>query len=81
MKEKNDKQLFTIKRVVMLILLVLTIVFAFLNFKTVTIDFLIAKATIPLFYEIIAVLIIGFICGYLTKNKKSFFIQKYFGPN
>ncbi|MFS7390399.1 LapA family protein [Carnobacterium maltaromaticum] len=64
------KEFFTIKRIIMLIGIILIITFAFSNLEPVSINFLVAELKIPLFYEIVGVAAIGFLCGYFLKIKK-----------
>lgn len=63
------KEFFTMKRIIMLLGVILIILFAFSNLKPISINFLIAKVNIPLFYGIVGVGIVGFISGYLLKKK------------
>lgn len=62
------KDFFTVKRTVALIGIILIIVFAFLNFKPVAINFLFATVRMPLFYQIVVVGLLGFIGGYWFKS-------------
>ncbi|WP_413524502.1 LapA family protein [Carnobacterium divergens] len=64
------KEFFTIKRTLMLIGIILILIFAFSNLEPVSVNFLVAEVKIPLFYEIVGIGVIGFICGYFLKNKK-----------
>ncbi|MCO6018327.1 hypothetical protein CKN86_01935 [Carnobacterium divergens] len=64
------KKFFTIKRTLILIGIILILIFAFSNLEPVSVNFLVAEVKIPLFYEIVGIGVIGFICGYFLKNKK-----------
>ncbi|MPQ21998.1 LapA family protein [Carnobacterium divergens] len=64
------KEFFTIKRTLILIGIILILIFAFSNLEPVSVNFLVAEVKIPLFYEIVGIGVIGFICGYFLKNKK-----------
>lgn len=64
------KEFFTIKRTLMLIGIILILIFAFSNLEPVSVNFLVTEVKIPLFYEIVGIGVIGFICGYFLKNKK-----------
>lgn len=64
------KEFFTIKRIIMLIGIIVIITFAFSNLEPVSVNFLVAEVKIPLFYEIVGVGAIGFLCGYFLKSKK-----------
>lgn len=64
------KEFFTIKRIIMLIGIILIITFAFSNLEPVSVNFLVAELRIPLFYAIVGIAAIGFLCGYFLKSKK-----------
>ncbi|MFV0558106.1 MAG: hypothetical protein ACK5MW_05665 [Enterococcus sp.] len=62
------KRFYTLKRLLVAVGIIFLIVFAFINFSDVEINFLFFKVRIPMFYEIIGVGLIGFICGYFVKG-------------
>lgn len=62
------REFFTFKRTMALIGIILIVIFAFLNFKPVAINFPFATVRMPLFYQIVVVGLIGFIGGYWFKS-------------
>ncbi|HBC90231.1 MAG TPA: hypothetical protein DCZ00_02165 [Lactococcus sp.] len=64
------KSFFTAKRILVLLILLLVLTFAVLNFAPVRINMLFFTIDIPMFYGIIAVGLIGFVCGYVIRGRK-----------
>lgn len=64
------KKYYTLKRLLVIIGILFLLIFASINFSNVEINFLLFKVKIPMFYEIIGVGLIGFICGYFVKGSK-----------
>lgn len=64
------KSFFTPKRILVLLILLLIVIFAVLNFSPVRVNMLFFNIDIPMFYGIIAVGLIWFICGYVMRGRK-----------
>ncbi|BDM75938.1 MULTISPECIES: hypothetical protein [Lactococcus] len=64
------KSFFTAKRILVLLILLLIVIFAVLNFSPVRVNMLFFNIDIPMFYGIIAVGLIGFVCGYVIRGRK-----------
>lgn len=64
------KNFFTAKRIFVLLILLLILVFAVLNFSLVRVNMLFFNIDIPMFYGILTVGLIGFICGYIMRGRK-----------
>lgn len=64
------KGIMTPKRVIILVIVGLFILFASLNFDKITINMLFFRINIPLFFLIIVLGGIGFLAGFLTKRTR-----------
>lgn len=64
------KEIMTPKRVIILVIVGLFILFASLNFDKITINMLFFRINIPLFFLIIVLGGIGFLAGFLTKRTR-----------
>ncbi|EKF52200.1 hypothetical protein [Lactococcus garvieae] len=67
---EKEKNFFTAKRIFVLLVLLLILIFAVLNFSTIRVNMLFFNIDIPMFYGIIVVGLIGFICGYVIRGRK-----------
>jgi len=56
-------------RIIGLLLGVLVLLLAIANFSPVEVNFLVFRVTVPLFFLIVGVLLIGFAWGWLTKRQ------------
>ena len=64
------KSFFTPKRILVLLILLLIVIFAVLNFSPVRVNMLFFNIDIPMFYGIILAGLIGFVCGYVIRGRK-----------
>ncbi|MFK4935450.1 hypothetical protein [Lactococcus garvieae] len=64
------KVFITAKNILIILIILLVITFAIVNFETVKLNFLFFSITVPMIYEIIVVGLIGLVCGYFIRGKK-----------
>lgn len=64
------KEIMTPKRIIILVIVGLFILFASLNFDKITINMLFFRINIPLFFLIIVLGGVGFLAGFLTKRNR-----------
>lgn len=64
------KEIMTPKRIIILVIVGLFILFASLNFDKITINMLFFRINIPLFFLIIVLGGVGFFAGFLTKRNR-----------
>jgi uncharacterized integral membrane protein len=65
----TEASFWTLGRILGLSLATLVVVLAIVNFNQVEINFLVFRVSVPLFFLIVGVLLIGFVWGWLSRRR------------